>query len=152
VLDDPELASPGGRRRDASVLFADVRGFSSWAEQEPPEVVVEVLNLLLRAAVETVFRHGGMVDKFLGDGLMALFGVPIAQRAHPRRAAAAALDLQAAAARICHPRLPVPLSMGCGVNCGEMVVGPIGSERRLDYTAIGNTVNLSKRLEEIADA
>ena len=91
-----------------------------------------------------------MVDKFMGAGVMALFGVPIARPDHPRRALGAALELLRAAAGISHPRLPRPLELGCGVNCGEMVVGNVGSERRLDYTAIGNTVNLSKRLEELA--
>ena len=151
LLDSPDLAVPGGRRQDASALFVDIRGFSGWSEREEPEAVLEVINALLQVAVEAVFRHGGMVDKFMGDGLMALFGAPVPCHDHLHRAVAAALDIRDRAGAVAHPRLTGPLRVGCGVNAGEMVVGNVGSERRLDYTAVGNAVNVAKRLEEDAE-
>jgi adenylate cyclase len=150
LLDAPELALPGGRRQDASILFADIRGFTAWSEQQDAESVVEVVNLFLAQAIEVVFRHGGTVDKFTGDGLMALFGAPIPSDDHPRRAVAAALDIVASAATIAHPRLTQPLAVGCGINSGEVIVGNVGSERRLDYTAMGDVVNVASRLTDLA--
>lgn len=137
-------------RQEASILFADLRGFTAWSESQTPEVVAEVINRFLSHAVEAVFRHGGTVDKFIGDGLMALFGAPLPQPDHPRRAVAAALEIISEAANIAHPHLTEPLRVGCGVNSGEVVVGNIGSERRLDYTALGDVVNVARRLVDEA--
>ena len=146
VLDNPELVAPGGRLQDASVLFADVRGFTSWAEGRAPEVVVEVINEFLSQAVEIVFKHGGAVDKFTGDGLMAHFGALISDPDHPRRSVAAALEIIEAPNQLTHPVLKETLRVGCGINSGELVVGNIGSSRRLDFTVIGDVVNVASRL------
>ena len=146
LLEIEQLAAPGGSRVDASVLFTDVRGFSAWSEVTGAEAVVEVMNAFLTHAVEIVFRHGGAVDKFTGDGLMAIFGAPIAVPDHPRRAAAAALEISAIAGEIRHPLLRAPMRVGCGINSDEMIIGNIGCDRRLDYTAMGDAVNLARRL------
>jgi class 3 adenylate cyclase len=145
LLDQGQFAAPSGNRVDASILFADIRSFSAWSELTEPEAVVEVMNAFLGAAVEIVFRFGGAVDKFTGDGLMAIFGAPVPTPDHPRRAVRASLDI-AALAGVGASALPAPLLVGCGVNSGEMVIGSIGSERRLDYTAMGDAVNLARRL------
>ncbi|MEA2641515.1 MAG: hypothetical protein QOF51_2909 [Chloroflexota bacterium] len=150
LLDTPEIARPGGQRREASVLFADIRGFSTWSEDIPPESVVEVMNTFLGSAIDVVFRNGGTVDKFTGDGLMAIFGAPLRHAAHAQRAVAAALGIIGAAEAITHLSLTEPLPVGCGVNSGEMVIGNIGSERRLDYTAMGDVVNVARRLSDEA--
>lgn len=152
LMEHPELIAPGGRRQDASILFADVRGFTAWSESRSPEVVVEVINLFLEEAVEAVFQHGGAVDKFTGDGLMAHFGAIIPQTDHPRRAVACALQIVQSASAITHLCLASPLCVGCGVNSGDLVIGNIGSERRLDYTAIGDVVNVASRLTQEAGA
>lgn len=146
LIDCEELAVPGGTRVDASVLFADVREFSGWSERMEPEVVVEVMNAFLGRAVEAVFKHGGAVDKFTGDGLMAIFGAPVSLPDHARSATAAGLEIAGTACSIVHPSLHNALLVGCGVNSGQMIVGNIGSERRLDYTAMGDAVNVARRL------
>lgn len=146
LLGQEQFGAPSGGRVDASVLFADIRSFSAWSELTEPEAVVEVMNAFLGAAVEIVFQYGGAVDKFTGDGLMAIFGAPLPTSDHPQRAVRAALEIAAVASSIRHSALPSPLLVGCGVNSGEMVIGSIGSERRLDYTAMGDAVNLARRL------
>ncbi|MDO8541272.1 MAG: response regulator [Opitutaceae bacterium] len=150
LMDNPDLIHPGGNRRDASIIFVDVRGFTAWSETRAPEEVVEVINLFLGTAVEAVFQHGGAVDKFTGDGLMAHFGAIILQPDHPRRAVAGALQIVQSASAVKHPALKYPLGVGCGVNSGELVIGNIGSDRRLDYTAIGDVVNVASRLTQEA--
>ena len=151
LLDNPELVAPWGRLQNASVLFADVRGFTCWAEGRAPEIVVQVINAFLSQAVEIVFKHGGAVDKFTGDGLMAHFGALIPEPDHPRRSVAAALEIVEAAGKLSHPALSEPLRVGCGVNSGEVVVGNLGSSRRLDFTVIGDVVNVASHLTAAAE-
>ncbi|HEV8293304.1 MAG TPA: response regulator [Tepidisphaeraceae bacterium] len=152
MLENPELCAPGGRRQDASILFADVRGFTAWSEDQPPEVVIEVINLFLAGCVAAVFRHGGTVDKFMGDGLMALFGAPVPHADHPRRAVATALEIVQTTLKITHPKLGAPLRVGCGVNSGDVIVGHVGSDARIDYTGIGDVTNVASILTKEAQA
>jgi len=149
ALDDPEMVQPGGRLMEISVLFADIRGFTTLSENLSPPEVVEILNLYLNSMEEQVFKHGGTLDKYTGDGMMVLFGAPLEQPDHALRAVRAALDMQRAAAEVSGRRGEVEwqVAYGIGITTGPAVVGQIGSHRRLDYTAIGDTVNLSARLE-----
>jgi len=148
-LEDPDLVRPGGTRREISVLFADIRGFTTIAESLPPEQAVSLLNTYNAPLTQVVFEQGGFLDKFTGDGVMALFGVPLPQPDHAERAVRAALEMQAAARQVSAQRGKVewPIRYGIGVTSGEAVVGNIGGEERMDFTAIGDVVNLAARLE-----
>ncbi len=152
ALEDPDLIRPGGRQMGISVLFADIRGFTTMSERLSPPEVVDILNQYLDSMEEQVFEHGGTLDKYTGDGMMVLFGAPLEQPDHAQRAVKAALAMQHAAADVSSRRGDVQWKMvyGIGITTGPAVVGHIGSKRRLDYTAIGDTVNLAARLEGIA--
>jgi adenylate cyclase len=154
ALQDPDLIRPGGRQMEVSVLFADIRGFTTMSENLPPPEVVDILNQYLDSMEAQVFEHGGTLDKYTGDGMMVLFGAPLEQPDHAQRAVRAALAMQRAAAEVSDRRGDVGWKVvyGIGIATGSAVVGHIGSRRRLDYTAIGDTVNLAARLESIAPA
>ena len=143
----------GGERRAITVLFADVVSFTTFAEGAPPERVVAFLNELFSVLTEVVFRHGGTVDKFVGDCIMAFFGAPTAVADHARRALAAAEDMHRfveANAPAWKEKYAVDVRLGIGVNSGDALVGNLGSETRMDYTAIGDVVNVAARLERLA--
>jgi class 3 adenylate cyclase len=140
----------GGEEREITVLFCDIRGFTSWSEQLPPTQVVEELNALLSDLTHRVFEAGGSLDKYTGDGLMAFWGAPVEQPDHARRAFLAALTMIEGLCLFNLEREAVgkpPFRLGVGLHTGRAVVGNIGHEARHDYTAIGDTVNLSARLE-----
>ena len=147
VLEIPDGVQPGGVRREISVLFADIRGYTQWSENAPPEQVVETLNHYLSLAAEVIMAWGGTLDKFFGDGLMAIFNAPNDQPDHVHRATDAALALMKAAEEV-NLQHGHRLSYSVGVNVGEAVVGYIGTERAMNFTAIGDAVNLAKRLQE----
>ncbi len=151
LLDRPESFQLGGSNQIVTVLFADVRGFTRLSEHTPPEQVVQVLNRYFSAMTQIIFARGGTLDKYIGDGLMALFGAPAASSADTSNAVAAAVDMQRRIAPInvelSAAGLP-EISIGIGLHTGEATVGYIGSERRTEYTAIGDTVNLAARLEQ----
>lgn len=134
---------------DVSVLFADVVGFTRFASQAPPERVAEVVERFFEHAVEAIFAAGGTLDKFIGDCVMAFFGAPIAQEDHAVRAVRAALAIQAATDtwNDTESGATPPLLVRVGINSGPVVVGDLGSQRRVDYTVLGNTVNVAARLE-----
>lgn len=155
ILSDVDLRSLRSARRDVTVLFADIRNFTAFAEQQAPEQVVEVLNEYLDVMVQVLFAYQGTLDKFLGDGLLALFGTPVAQPDHPQRAVQAALDIQGATAALNARRQrrgQPTLHLGVSVNSGEAIVGNIGSERRMEYTVVGDMVNVAQRLQIHAGA
>ncbi len=151
VLDqiDPRSLQIGGKKVDVTALFADVRGFTAFSEKHTPEELVSVLNRYLAAGAEAVLDQEGTVDKFLGDAIMAWYNAPIPQPDHTLRAVKTALAIRDAIARL-HEELPpeAHLNFGIGIHYGEVVLGWIGSEKRLEFTAIGDSVNTAKRLQE----
>jgi len=150
VLADTDLRSLRSARREVTVLFADIRDFTAFAERHRPEEVVDVLNAYFDLMVQVLFAYQGTLDKFLGDGLLALFGTPLEQADHARRAVQAALDIQRAVTALNtarrHRGQPT-LHLGIGINSGEAIVGNIGSEKRMEYTVVGDMVNVAQRLQ-----
>ncbi len=149
----PELARLGGERREVTVLFADLRGFSAIAEKSPPERVVGVLNEYLAAMTEVVFRWEGTLDKFIGDAVMVFWNAPLPQPDHAERAVRCALEMQERLARLnrsLERRGRPALAMGVGVNTGAALVGNVGAEgKKMEYTVIGDNVNLASRVEAL---
>ncbi len=143
----------GGQRREVSVAFADVVAFTPLAESRQAEEVVALLNELFSVLTEIVFRHHGTVDKFIGDCIMAVWGAPVEQADHADRALAAAEDMLhfLETANVgWRERFGVEVRIGVGINSGEAIVGNIGSDKRMEYTVIGDVVNVAARLESIA--
>jgi adenylate cyclase len=140
----------GGARREVTVLFSDIRGFTTLSERRPPQQVLELLNRYFRLQVEVIFRHQGTLDKYIGDAIMAFWGAPTDQPDHARRALAAAHDMEQTLARFQRElgAAGKDFDVGIGLASGEAVVGFIGSpEHRQDYTVIGDTVNTASRIE-----
>jgi adenylate cyclase len=142
----------GGVQRDGTVMFTDLRGFTSFAESLPPERVIDVLNHYLSGMSDTILNHGGTLVAYMGDGIMAVFGAPIEQDDHADRALRAAREmlwerLPAFNEWIGSEGLGEGFRMGIGLNSGNVMSGNVGSERRLEYTAIGDTTNTASRLE-----
>lgn len=140
----------GGERRDIAVLFVDIRGFTPMSEGLEPEQVVEVLNEYLHLTTTSIFKNGGTLDKFVGDATMAVFNAPFDLDDYVFRAVCTARDIAAGSEKLektMMERFGKTVSFGIGVNCGPAVVGNIGCEFRMDYTAIGDTVNTAARLE-----
>ncbi len=139
-------------RRTLTVLFSDIRGFTPMSEKLEPEQVAEMLGEYLTEMTEVVFRHGGTVDKYIGDCVMALYNVPFENPDHAIQAVRTALEFQErthAVSQRWEERVGVRIRNGVGINTGEAVVGTLGSRQRLEYTAVGDTVNLAARLESI---
>ena len=153
VLDliNPDALKIGGQQSDITVMFADIRGFTSYSEKHSPAELMAVLNRYLAAGAEAVLAQEGTVDKFLGDAIMAWFNAPVPQPDHTLRAVRAALGLKAAVEKL-HAELPpeAQLSFGVGIHYGEALLGWVGTEKRLEYTAIGDSVNTAKRIQENA--
>lgn len=153
LLDPNKEIRPGGARLAITVLFGDLRGFTTLSESSPPETVVEHLNRFYSLMSEAIFRHGGTLDKYLGDGVLALFGAPYGTERDAVKAVRAAIDMQRSMLSFNQELAAAgqpPIAMGIGINTGPAIVGFIGSDARLDYTAIGDTVNTASRLEHLA--
>ncbi len=150
-MQSPQSLELGGDRQEATILFADIRGFTALAAKLGAEQVVEYLNSYFEEAVSVVFAHDGLLDKFYGDGLMAVFGPPRARIDDATRAINASLALHEAVRKLA-PKLDHPLQISIGLASGIVVAGHIGSTRRMDYTVIGDAVNLASRLQAAAPA
>lgn len=152
VLTDRELPALRGERRQITVLIADVRNFTTMSERLPPEDLVRSLNIFFERMVDAIFTHRGTLDKFLGDGLLAVFGAPLDDAEHQKMAVFAAEAMLKASRRLraeIRVRHKVDWRIGIGVHTGWAVVGNVGSEQRMEYTAIGEAVNATSRIEAL---
>jgi class 3 adenylate cyclase/CHASE2 domain-containing sensor protein len=149
LVDDSNPPALGGEERDVTLFFSDLAGFSTMSEGLTPQETVRVMNAYLGAMTEEIERAGGMVDKYIGDAIVAMFGAPLAAPDHARQAVKAAFDCRARLAKLNQSlgNLTTPLRQRIGLNSGPALIGNIGSDRRFNYTAMGDTVNLAARLE-----
>jgi adenylate cyclase len=150
IIRHPEKLRLGGERRELSILFSDIRGFTTLSETLEPEAIVEVLHGYLNPMSEIVVKHGGTLDKYIGDAIMALFGAPLEQPDHSQRACRTALEMVQKLKELDREWVEQgrpALKVGIGINSGLVSVGNMGSNRLFDYTAIGDNVNLASRLE-----
>ncbi len=146
-----ERGREGSGRREVTVLFLDLQGFTTFSESHDPESVFARIDHCRRAFVEVIYAYEGSVDKFTGDGLMALFGVPVAHENDPERAFRAALAIQQRLQAINEAWGDEGLEMRVGINTGQVVAGRIGPDLRMEYTVLGDTVNVAQRLETLAE-
>ncbi|MFZ1985981.1 MAG: adenylate/guanylate cyclase domain-containing protein, partial [Desulfatitalea sp.] len=156
VLADPKdalMSAEVGQRETLTMMFCDLRSFATIAEQHAVEQVVALLNRYLAAMVDVIFEHQGTLDKFIGDAIMAFWGAPIRDGDHAYKATTSAMAMQKALAQLnldnCSRRMP-ELKMGIGLHTAEVILGNIGSQKKLDYTVIGDGVNLTSRLEGLS--
>jgi adenylate cyclase len=150
LLENPDKIKLGGERKECTVFFSDVAGFTTISEQMSPEALVKLLNQYLTEMTNIIFKYDGMLDKYEGDAIMAVFGAPIAHGNHAYKCCAAALEMQETLAQLRDmwgKQGKPKLYARCGINTGQMVVGNMGSETRFDYTVMGDSVNLGARLE-----
>jgi class 3 adenylate cyclase len=153
LLDTPDGLSLGGRKQNISVLFSDIRGFTSMSDQMDVENAVTMLNHYFSVMVDVVHKYRGTVIEFLGDGILAIFGAPVPYENHPDSAVACALEMQIAMDEVnewnMKNRYPL-MEVGVGINSGESIVGNIGSPKSMKYNVIGNNVNLASRVESFS--
>ena len=150
ILETPEGLRMGGEKKEVTVMMSDLRGFTAISETLPPETVVTIINLYLEVMTEIIFTYQGTINSFLGDGIMILFGAPIAREDDTKRAIACALEMQRVMPDINrnNKALGYPeLQMGIGIHTGQVVAGNIGSQKRSHYTVMGKVVNLAARVE-----
>ncbi len=150
IIRNPDSLRLGGEKRNITVLFSDIRGFTSIAENTSPLKLVEFLHLFFNTMTNVIYAHKGIVDKFIGDAIMAIFGAPVTDEHHGSNAVSAGAgmmkalsDLKKYSEEILHREI----NIGIGIHTGEAIVGNMGSDKRFDYTAIGDTVNIASRLE-----
>jgi adenylate cyclase len=150
LVENPQKFQLGGTNKRVSALFCDVRGFAKLSHRARPETIVDLLNILFTEMVAEIFQHHGTLNKYLGDGLMALFGAPVEGLTDAINAVTAAIGMQrrikGVNAQLASKNLPV-VTLGIGINTGEATVGCIGAEQRSEYTAIGDTINIASRIE-----
>jgi len=156
MMETPDKVKLGGDKRNATVFFADIRGYTSFSESREPEAIVEILNEYFSEAVENVIRYKGYIDKFIGDCIMAVWGVPmLPDKEDAVNAVLCALSIQEmirSSKRKFFRNVASRLRVGIGINTGPLVAGNLGSMQRMDYSVIGDTVNLAARLEGVAGA
>ncbi|MBW1786122.1 MAG: HAMP domain-containing protein [Deltaproteobacteria bacterium] len=153
VLESPDNKWMKGYRVDVTVLFVDIRGFTTLSENKEPEEIVELLNDYFSDVTDVVIKYGGHLNKFVGDEAMAVFGAPVSDADHAESAVRAALDIQSAIAEgNLKEERKSKISVGVGINSGETVAGNLGSDKRMEYTVIGDNVNVASRLTSLAKA
>lgn len=152
ILANPETAWLKGASNEASIVFGDVRGFTAFAEARAPEQVVEALNAYLEIATSVIIKFGGYIDKFIGDAVLGVFGLPVSRQDHVERAVRAALYLQEELRKQSAGGNELLASVGISIHTGTVVAGNVGSQSRMEYTVIGDTVNLASRLNAFAGA
>jgi adenylate cyclase len=155
ILKDPERITLGGDRRHVTVFFADIRQFTTHASRMTPEETVEALNRYFTLLTEIVFRFQGTIDKFIGDAVMGVFGSPIRAAAHLEQGIKTVIAIQEAVKTVNisrEERSLIPFQMGIGLDTGEVIVGNMGSQVRMEYTAVGEAVNMAARLADMAGA
>jgi len=152
ILENPDNQWMKGLEVEATVLFVDIRGFATLSEDKEPESIVELLNDYFSRVTDIVIKHGGHINKFVGDEAMALFGTPVPNPQHADAAVRAALDIQEEIVRFDREKKmkDVTIQVGVGVNSGVVVAGNLGSEKRMEYTVIGDNVNVASRLTSLA--
>lgn len=151
IMDNPEITWLKGRKNEASILFADIRGFTAYSETKDPENLVEKLNEYFEIATRAILKHGGYVDKFIGDAVLGVFGVPVIGEDHTERCIRAALDMQKEFAKAAKKNGNRLLSLvGIGIKSGIVVAGNIGSQSKMEYTVIGDSVNIASKLNAFA--
>ena len=150
ILKYPDKLKLGGDEKELSVLFSDIRGFTTISEKIPPEALVGLLNEYFTAMTDIVFKYEGYLDKYIGDAIMAVYGAPVEQEDHALKACLTAIEMMEMLRYLQKkweseglPRIDI----GIGINTGKMIVGNMGSKRRFNYTAVGDNVNLASRLE-----
>ncbi len=150
ILRNPESITLGGKKQEVTILFSDIRGFTPFAEGRPPEEVISHLNEYMSAMVDVVIKYEGIVDKFIGDAIMALYGSPIRRDDDPLRAVRTALEMQQRLVdlnRTWEAQGKHPFKIGIGINTGEVIVVNIGDILKMEYTVIGDNVNIASRIE-----
>lgn len=150
LLESPERLKLGGERRKITIFTSDLRGFTALSERFPPEEVIHILNLYLEYMADVINHYQGTIDEFMGDGILVLFGAPIAKEDDALRAVTCACAMQLAMGGVNEKMKTLgwpPLEMGIGINTGEVIVGNIGSEKRTKYGIVGSQVNLTYRIE-----
>lgn len=152
LLDDPSQIKLGGTLQVVTVLFADLEGFTTMSEQTDPENLLTILNQYLTMIVESILRYGGTIDKFLGDGVMALYNTPLPQPDHARRAVQTALAIQRGLSTFHRSFEPLyRMRINFGIHTGTAVVGNVGAPQLMDFTAVGDTINLAARLQKLGE-
>jgi len=153
IMANPDMITSAGQKKELSIMFSDVKNFTTHSAKLKPDQIRQMLNEYFDAMIDIVFKHGGTVDKFMGDGLMVFFGDPEPQPDHTLRCVRAAIDMQVKVREIRARWVAegkFPLQIRIGINTGQVIVGNMGSARRLSYTALGSNVNLAQRLESNA--
>ncbi|MFC1959242.1 adenylate/guanylate cyclase domain-containing protein [Chloroflexota bacterium] len=151
LLENPEQVQLGGQLQSITVCFADLEGFTSFSEDNDPQQVLTVLNQYHSLVIKHLQAQGGTIDKFLGDGVLALYNTPLSQPDHVSRSIQAALNIRQALPKFYEQLDPIfHLKINFGIHTGEALVGLVGADELMDYTAIGDTVNLASRLEDLS--
>jgi adenylate cyclase len=154
ILASPDDEWMKGTRLEATIVFVDIRGFTTLAERSDPDAVVELLNSYFSLVTDIIMQHGGHLDKFVGDAVMGVFGALMPDLAHAKTAVQTAVEVRRHLPQLSemHPMLRDPIQVGIGINTGEVVAGNLGSSQRMEYTVIGDNVNVASRLTDLAGA